>query len=760
MRWNRCILIVWISVECACAAPALSATAAQIESAVAAAKAFLYSQQQESGWWVALPDNDSATWRNNNTIVATYALLAAREDPRDPRIQRAIDRLKGAELDNIYALALRCQIWSLLPRDQQRALERVIARDFQALMSAVNTKEPNIGLYHYRWPASGQWDNSCSQFGVLGTWASVQMGFEVPPGYWRMVDAAWRQTQGADGGWAYNSRQPDSSKTSAHMTAAGVATLFITQEFLRANAGLDGRNAPPDPNLEAGLRWISQRLDPGFKGYTIYGMYGLERIGLASGRKYFGTIDWYSLGADLLVKGQSSDGAWNDYGTVAGTSLALVFLHRGRAPVVLNKLEYGIGPETIGSNWNLRPRDAANLVRWVSRQLERDFNWQIVNLAVSPDDLHDAPILYISGNQRLTFSDDERLKLKHFIEAGGLILGNADAGNNAFADSFRALGTQLFGYGFRELPPEHCIYTNQQFDARKWRNKPGVVGMSNGSRELMLLIPRADAARAWQAQMLIKEEMFQLGANIFLYSVDKQNLQRRGESHIVKPPPDAKLQRTIKLARLTYDGNWDPEPGSWRRLAAVLRNESADELIVEPVVLGVAALDEYRVAHLTGTQAIKLDDKQRADVRAFVDGGGTLIIDSCGGSSAFGLAIESELRAIFGPDADQLRRPLPIDADVYNAEGSSAPLTVVYRSFARRQVGELNVVRLRGIRLGTRVRVFFSPEDLSTGLVGQPVDGIVGYEPGSATALMRAILLYAAQDQGRGGASGDGGSMK
>jgi hypothetical protein len=40
--------------------------------------------------------------------------------------------------------------------------------------------------------------------------------------------------------------------------------------------------------------------------------------------------------------------------------------------------------------------------------------------------------------------------------------------------------------------------------------------------------------------------------------------------------------------------------------------------------------------------------------------------------------------------------------------------------------------------------ILYSPEDLSTGLVGQEIDGIVGYTPEAATALVRQILLRAA----------------
>ena len=42
--------------------------------------------------------------------------------------------------------------------------------------------------------------------------------------------------------------------------------------------------------------------------------------------------------------------------------------------------------------------------------------------------------------------------------------------------------------------------------------------------------------------------------------------------------------------------------------------------------------------------------------------------------------------------------------------------------------------------------MFYSREDLSGGLVGEPVDGIVGYDPATATAIMRNILLYASVD--------------
>src|SRR5690606_30976217 len=149
------------------------------------------------------------------------------------------------------------------------------------------------------------------------------------------------------------------------------------------------------------------------------------------------------------------------------------------------------------ANWNQRPRDVANVVQWLGKQSERHFNWQITNLTGSVNDLLDAPILYIAGNQVLRFTDDEMNRLREFVEAGGIILGNADCASANFVTGFRQLGTKLFPYEFRELPNDHILYTGQMFPRNKWRTRPAVLGMSNGTRELMLLLPSLDASKAW-----------------------------------------------------------------------------------------------------------------------------------------------------------------------------------------------------------------------------------------------------------------------
>ena len=104
---------------------------------------------------------------------------------------------------------------------------------------------------------------------------------------------------------------------------------------------------------------------------------------------------------------------------------------------------------------------------------------------------------------------------------------------------------------------------------------------------------------------------FQAAANVFLYSVDKQNLRNKGETYMVTPDKKISTDRTIKLARLEYVGNWDPEPAGWRRLAAVMRNDHKVALNVTTAKLGEGKIGDAKVAHLTGTTKFALDEKQR-----------------------------------------------------------------------------------------------------------------------------------------------------
>ena len=174
-------------------------------------------------------------------------------------------------------------------------------------------------------------------------WALDQAGFEVPLKYWELVDKAWRKNQANDGGWSYLPTPSTESPVKASMTAAGVATLFITNDYLHANDGINCKGNITNDNIEQGLRWMGNHFAE--VGSDLYTLYGVERIGVASGYKYFGKTDWYAVGSEIVVRGQGADGSWNTWGSIPGTAFAMLFLSRGQAPVAFNKLDY----ETVGT---------------------------------------------------------------------------------------------------------------------------------------------------------------------------------------------------------------------------------------------------------------------------------------------------------------------------------------------------------------------------------------------------------------------------
>jgi endoglucanase Acf2 len=717
----------------------VAATAAQVDEAVKKAIDNLYAEQKNGHWEVVdapktgpgQHDSPEGGQYGGLTAVATYALLSAGEKHNDPRLTPAIDFLRKAKLRGIYAISMRAQVWPLLPPSREN--KDAAKRDYDLLIAGMKNKGDAKGqwFYHVDDPKDDRGDHSASQMAVLGLWACGEAGVEIPDNVWTTMDQVWRSHQQPDGGWPYVHNDPGGwGKPTLSMTAAGMATLFLTQDQLkRFNIACSG-NAK-DPVLAKGFAWIGKELPKDFggpvterwyvggPGRTMYLLYALQRLGVYSGYRYFNTVDWFAAGADYLVKEQRPDGSWG--AQTWETSLGLLFMARGRAPVAINKLNYG-----DSAGWNQRPRDVANLVGWMGKQTERKLNWQIVELAADPLDWLDAPVLYIAGSDELKLTPDQQAKLKAYVEAGGLIAGNADCGNAKFATSFKKLGTTLFASEFRELPAEHVIYT-QAFPRKKWKQKIGIQGLSNGVREVMILYADADPAKAWTMRNTSRAELFESMADIYLYNVGTSSMRNKGDTTIVKPDSAITTTKQVTVARLKHAGQWDPEPGGWRRLVGIARNQFKIDLKVETVELGQDKLSatSHPIAHITGVTELPLTDAARAELKQYIDAGGQLLIDAAGGKSAFTVAVEQQLEKILPGE-----KLVPITNDT----------RIALRPFARTTNGLMSAPRLIGIQRGGKTAVIYSPLDLTTGLVGTQVDGVNGYDPASSAALMMNLL--------------------
>ena len=726
-----------------------------IQKAIDRGTAFLWSQWNEKTCWdPARPEFGKEDYRavsnyGGQTALCVYALLACGASPQEARLAKSIDWLGRQKMDGTYALSLRANVWALLSREKYH---KNLVDDTMQMLRSIHQDErkPSFGGYGYF--ALGQrppfdWDDhSNSQFGVLGVWAGARNGVEVPRKYWQAVEKYWLATQQSDGGWEYQVGLRPSNGT---MTAGGLATMFICQDMLHSGDSVacqSGRRSLP---LDRAMEWFARNFSvdpvPQSKGtfaetQSYYYLYGLERVGLASGYKYFGSHDWYAEGLAFALAKQGADGSWR--GSAIDTAFALLFLARGQHPVVFNHLEYP-------GDWDNRPRALANLTGWMSRTFERELNWQIVNFQVPVARWHDAPILYISGSTAPRFTDEQLAKLREFVQQGGTILSVAECNGAAFTRAMKDLYARLFpAYELKLLDMQHPIHAAYFKEPRSY----AVSGVSNGVRLLAIHVGD-DLSKSWQlnAQSAGRGD-FQEAANIYFYITDSGHLRNRGMADWPSEKARAGTVRTIKVARLKYAGLYDPEPLAWRRFAILMANEAQTKLEVSPP-MAITELKswEYPVAHMTGASSFVLSAQEKQAMKNFCFSGGTLIIDAAGGNEAFRQGVEKLLKELFGPDA---RRSLALGSELYKLPGMEID-KVNFRRASKARLGDSRDPRLQAVTLGNRIVCLYSPEDITAGLVGYQSYNLDGYAPDpkpandSAFRIMRNAVIWAASQSSK-----------
>jgi hypothetical protein len=707
--------------------PAPEITDAAVTRAIERGVEYLWSTQGGDGGWPPHGKKGANHYYEiGPSCLACLALLESGVSPQDPRMAKALEFISTRDSDMTYELGIRANVYLAAFRHDPAKWRPFLQKDVAQLMTSTRD-----GSYNYVSAGDGQsrGDNSNSQYGLLGVWAGAQGGvaaeIEIPGPYWYKVMKHWADCQNADGGWPYRKGQ----HTKATMTAAGVASLFVCfdnifyEAFVECDTGLE---LPP---IRRGLEWFERNYEAtGGGGYYLY---GVERVGLASGYKYFGTVDWYKVGAERILRSQNASGGWGGgrSDSPVQTSFYLLFLIRGQHPVLVNKLEFD-------ADWNNRPRDLAMLTRWVDRTFETRVNWQIINLRVPVREWHDAPILYVSASRTPEFSDEDLDKLRDFVWQGGTIFSATECDGPQFRKAIREVYEKLFPeYSLEPLPPEHDIYALHF----KTQARVPLFMISNGVRPLVIHTDQ-DIPLDWQMQKY--GNSFETAANVFMYITDLFTLRNRGTTLWPKEP-DSVPSKMIRLAVLKHGGNWQPEKLAHERLRRKMARDARVHLkLFEGLEVSELGAQEAKIATVTGTGELDYSSAQRETLKQWIENGGTLIVDAAGGSKEFAASARDMLREMFGPYAMQ---PLSATADalrVPDRQGMAIE-EVRYRRRTRGLIGPTKDPRLRVVMVENRPAVFYSGEDLTGGLVGYPAYSVNGYEPESAYELMRNMILSA-----------------
>ncbi|MBI5725967.1 MAG: DUF4159 domain-containing protein, partial [Planctomycetes bacterium] len=437
-----------------------------VEKAIDKAVAFLLSRQQADGSWPRdnmplgpinprQPEKVNKARQIGASALALYALMEKGLTAKDPKIAKGLEWLitESKDLDFTYAVSFCCQVWlraykQAKDKDKDAATKyrKLLEIDVNKLIAGINDK----GGYHYflKDPVS---DPSNAQYGTLGVWAGYRAQMEIPKEYWEKTLKYWvaSHPQDADGSWVYTPAEPE-EHSRYNMTAAAIATLFVCIDALKGDEFIKCTAQHLFAPVEKGLKWYDQNFKDGISkpnscfqsgrsGLAGYSLYGLERIGLASGYKYFGDADWYKFGCIRLLNEQQSDGSWlSGYGPDVSTAYSVLFLIRGQHGVIMNRLEYD-------GDWNNRPRALANFCRWAEGVYEQEVNWQIITLKSPVGEWHDAPVVAISGSKAPKFSDEDIIKLRTYVNQGGTLFSMAEcSGGPAFGKGMKAAYAKIF----------------------------------------------------------------------------------------------------------------------------------------------------------------------------------------------------------------------------------------------------------------------------------------------------------------------------
>ncbi len=200
------------------------------------------------------------------TALACYALLECDVNPQEPKLQAALKHM--ADYHNregsVYSLGLRCSAWASAERSQPGKYRKLLGEEAKRLYLS-----GGLGRYHYQVSRGGShkggWDNSNSQYGVLGVWAAAQAGLEIDARYWHAVRRHWESCQNPDGGWGYKK-----SASTAAMVTGGVASLYVAYDAVYAGQFTRcGITKEHYPKVRRGLAWLDKNFRANLGGQNM-----------------------------------------------------------------------------------------------------------------------------------------------------------------------------------------------------------------------------------------------------------------------------------------------------------------------------------------------------------------------------------------------------------------------------------------------------------------------------------------------------------
>jgi hypothetical protein len=788
-----------------------------VRNAMAQGVKYLKSEQKPSGTWSEYGGQEGGI-----TALCTLALLNAGESPEDPNVKLALNYLRNLRPKTTYVISLQTMV---LCRAQPKRDQDLIAHNVEWL---VNTQLPSGppdrkgGWSYGSLPKEGSvaGDASNSQFAMLALYEASRIAEtheiilpEIPLETWRQVQNYWVNNQRDDNGsWGYYKPMEGTGS----MTCAGISSLVIADDVLHEpDARVIGDRIDPDyrgpsvdqEKIERGVNWLrdhfSVQANPpsttsGNPLWHYYYLYGLERAGRLSSRRKIGEHDWYREGAKYLVGALGTDlmrEAWKGGGHAEdnqdiATSLALLFLSKGRWPVLMAKVQYGARSRSLSHladkdiEWNRHRNDVHNLTFYVENHWKlngrpQEMTWQVIDLRqASVDDLLQVPVLFFSGGGNPLPSDPEEQKklaanLRDYFDRGGFVFADGERSGD-FDKGFRKLMELVFEkpeYSFKPLDRSHPIWSMDEKVPAAYPHL--LLGIDYGCRTSVVYAPANPAddpmpslATLWELSRgghraaysgAVLDQIqagMAIGINVLAYATNRQLVPKDliREKLVIPEKPDRIVRGKFCVAKLEHPGGCDAAP---RALANLMEQAAHDmNLRVEthPKLIGMQdkSLYDYPMVFMHGRNAFRLLEGERQALRDYVERGGLLFADAICGNEAFADSFRREMGLIFPKNRLE---SIPADDPMWTHKYGGFDLKSVKRRDPQaphpgepiKSVVRSVPVELKGIRFGDRYGVIFSEFDLSCALEKHDSMECRGYTREDAARIGLNVLRYAIQ---------------
>lgn len=749
--------------------PAKEPLVEQVRKAIEDGKKFLRERQRVSG--------DVGNWEDGVevqevdggfTSLALIALLTAGEKPTAPVIQRGLKYLRNVKVSHTYVVGLMTIVFAEAGQPEDKLL---IQRNVDWLVEARVMDGGKLLGWNYtkggRIP-----DNSNTQYALLGLYAGKQAGATVKREAWESVQEFFLRTQNADGGWGYRGGQ----RSTLTMGTAGLGGLLMaSMELDKERRKLRPDGSDPEcgkyPDTEAvakATRMVADRFNiPNYTGYVYYNLYGLERAGRLSGQRFFGDHDWYREGCEYLTNTtspirQNDEGAWFVRGSqydrwpVVSTSFALLFLSKGRTPVLISKLVHG-APDGQSQPWNNKHNDCRHLVEYASKEMfkKQPLGWQVFNDRQSAagieeltGELLQGPIAYLNGHGNLILTGKEEKILKLFVEQGGFLVVEACCGDKQFDASFRALMRKLFDekdHPLKRLPDNHPVWTahaklipSDDFP---------LEGMEFGCRTSIVYCPKAISGY-WEINDSASPKgqyAFRLAGNVIAYATGMELPKPKlTKVEVAVGGSETKAPRGFfKVAQLKHANDRHSNTGVLRNLMAHLKQTARLDAALQTQELSAGDKDllNYRFMYMHGRGDFDIDEVKL--IRANIEAGGLLFADACCGKKPFDDAFRAFIKKVF---PDKQLEPIPVDDELYSKELNGSAISTVR---CRREGGEAGfkdvAPALEGIKVEGRWAVIYSKYDIGCALEKHASSDCLGHDHANALKLASAVVMYSLQ---------------